>query len=466
MGKFRRLLTRFKSASTSGPTDTDIPREPPPPATPLSFPNYTPPSSQASTSDATNPSLAQLFVTLKKPSDVTDKHVQALNVRVTRDVGLEDLVPSSCIPPSSWSEAPAKLPPGEEKRSEVKLGNGAAAPGHDTFYSRLQELLYDNDATFRRVLRQPLRPGQQAVSPAHFRKFWVNLELMSEYWDTSLDDEIEVAGKNEEKPQKDAMDVDELRADVNKGDGEEVKKNYKGRRIGTGSQMPEIYRDDTVRYFVETIAWAFGCHVTTPRAAPRLALQNCLLPVRHNSLVYRSPTDRQRARMGITEGPVMAIQCRPDTSFRSPGVNVGEGWVEKLDLLREIGGMLLLAQQRAREGQEERNPGDGKWWSTKRRWGGGPGGEVGNQAENSDEGPPPAKRGKRKENALEAYKALHPPSGTWDKKVTYMKIGKDPKSEHDTVSLLDLCDARVSLTLLDFHDIFPQPPHLHPPHAC
>ena len=432
-GSMRKLLRRIKSASTSGSSETELPpREPPPPATPLDFPVYTPTGSRTcNAGDHSKQDLAKLFTSLKKPSDVTAEHLNVLNVRVTRDVALEELVPRLYLPPSTWAESPAKLPAYESVRPECQLSNGGKAPGHDIYYARLQELLFDNDAAFRRVLRQPPRPGQQPVTPAHFRKFWVSLELMSEYWDSSLDDDTATV-KDVVPSNKDDMDADHNDGDKNGVNGGQ--KSYKGRRIGTGSQMPEMYRDDTVRYFVETIAWAFGCQVTTPRVPPRLTVQNCLLPVRHNSLVYRSPTDRQRARQGIVEGPVLAIQCRPDTTFRAEGQAAGEGWAEKLDLLREVGGMLLLAQQRAREGREESCAGDGKWWTTRPRWGGGPGGEVGNQAENSDEGPPPAKRGKRKENALESYKALHPPAGTWDKKVTYLRIGKDPNSESDTVS--------------------------------
>ncbi|KAI9878290.1 MAG: hypothetical protein M1830_001347 [Pleopsidium flavum] len=451
MVNMRRLLTRIKSASSSGSNDSDLPREPPPPATPLSFPAYIPPNSQASTGDGSIQYFVKLFAALKKPSDVTAEHLDALNVRVTRDVALDDLLPRLCLPPLSWREAPAKLSENESIKLESKLSNGAAAPGHDIYYARLQELLFDNDAAFRRILRQPQLPGQQPVSPAHFRKFWVNLELMSEYWDTSLDNDIDVSSKAVTQPHNDNIDVDELRADPDKGSGKGAKKTYKGRRIGTGSQMPEIYRDDTVRYFVETIAWAFGCQVTTPRMPPRLSLKNCLLPVRHNSLVYRSPTDRQRARQGIVEGPVTAIQCRPDTSFRSPGGAIGEGWAEKLDLLREVGGMLLLAQQRAREGQEEKSPGEGKWWTTKPRWGGGAGGEVSNPAENSDEGPPPAKRGKKRESALESYKALNPPSGIWEKKVTYLRIGKDRNSEHDTIFMISSLNHHISILHMLVH---------------
>lgn len=425
----RRLLIRIKAASSTGSTDVEVPREPPPPATPLNFPAYTPNGSHPSSDFSSGESLARLFTSLKKPSDATAQHVDALNVRVTRDVTLEEIVPHSFLPPSSWSHSPARSPACESVKADCQLSNGSKVPGHEIYYVRLQELLFDNDAAFRRVLRQPPRPGQQAVTPAHFRKFWVNLELMAEYWDTSLD--AESASPTKDTGQS-AMDIDHKENDKAPDDGAKI--SYKGRRIGTGSQMPELYRDDTVRYFVETIAWAFGCQVTPPRIPPRLSVQNCLLPVRHNTLVYRSPTDRQRARQGLVEGPLVAIQCRPDTSFRTEDEGVGDGSAEKLDLLREIGAMLLLAQQRAREGQEEKSPGQGEWWTTKARWGGGPGGEVANQAENSDEGPPPAKRGRRKESALESYKALHPPAGTWERKVTYLRIGKDPKCESDTVS--------------------------------
>jgi hypothetical protein len=48
-----------------------------------------------------------------------------------------------------------------------------------------------------------------------------------------------------------------------------------------------------------------------------------------------------------------------------------------LDLAREVGVMLLLAQERAREGKEEIKPGEGKWWTSTPRWGGGPGGSMG-----------------------------------------------------------------------------------------
>jgi type IV secretory pathway VirB10-like protein len=45
-----------------------------------------------------------------------------------------------------------------------------------------------------------------------------------------------------------------------------------------------------------------------------------------------------------------------------------------LDLAREVGVMLLLAQERAREGKDPARPGEGKWWTVTPRWGGGPGG--------------------------------------------------------------------------------------------
>ena len=50
--------------------------------------------------------------------------------------------------------------------------------------------------------------------------------------------------------------------------------------------------------------------------------------------------------------------------------------VEMLDLMREVAAMLLLGQERAREGKSPTIPGQGKWYTTVPRWGGGPGGEI------------------------------------------------------------------------------------------
>jgi hypothetical protein len=52
-----------------------------------------------------------------------------------------------------------------------------------------------------------------------------------------------------------------------------------------------------------------------------------------------------------------------------------------MDLGRELVAALLTAQHRARAGKTERRSGDGAWWTTKPRWGGGPGGPIGREIE-------------------------------------------------------------------------------------
>jgi len=141
-----------------------------------------------------------------------------------------------------------------------------------------------------------------------------------------------------------------------------------------------------------------------------------------------------------------------------------------LDLLKEVGILLVLAQQRAREGNTEVMPGEGKWWTTKPRWGGGPGGEVGEGTGNSDE--PVARdehqhggaeghgherklRGRsgaprRKMGAAEVWKMMLPSVGYWDRRVSYSMLGKDKGSNFDEVSQ----SARGVLSISDREQVF------------
>jgi hypothetical protein len=154
-----------------------------------------------------------------------------------------------------------------------------------------------------------------------------------------------------------------------------------------------------------------------------------------------------KARQGYMEGPIFGIQCRPDTSFGSTG-NLQADSV--LDAVRELGGMLLLAQERAREGKTEVRSGEGKWWTSKPRWGGGPGGEVG-EALGSSDAPSEEAKPKPEEKPLirsrlggkerrprpspaELWKTLKPGNPLWDPKIEYEAIGKDRNSDWDEVS--------------------------------
>lgn len=222
--------------------------------------------------------------------------------------------------------------------------------------------------------------------------------------------------------------------------------SYKGRRIGDGAGMPEQHRVDTIRSFVEPIAWCFGFTINVPRRPTLAHIKNLRVPIRLTTAIWQVPSEREKAKQGWLVGPVAGISCRNETGFAEDKQS------EIIDLLKEVGIMLVLAQQRAREGKTEAMPGEGKWWTTKPRWGGGPGGEVGEGSGNSDE--PVARdeqqgpeghgherrlRGRmaaprRRMSAVEVWKMMLPSMGYWDRRVNYSMIGKDKESDWDEVS--------------------------------
>lgn len=218
--------------------------------------------------------------------------------------------------------------------------------------------------------------------------------------------------------------------------------SYRGYRIGNGAEMPDQYRIDCVRAFLEPIAWAFGVTLSPHRRPPVLCVERVRFPVRMSSVAWRGPQDRVKARQGWLEGPVLGMQCRADLNFGASGDLNTES---TLDAVRELGGLLLLAQERAREGRTETRAGEGKWWTTKERWGGGPGGEVGEatgaaelQIPKPEEKPAERNRDgskvRRKPSPAEMWKLLKPGNPLWDPKVTYEAIGKVKGSEWDDVS--------------------------------
>ncbi|OAA64655.1 hypothetical protein SPI_03302 [Niveomyces insectorum RCEF 264] len=179
-------------------------------------------------------------------------------------------------------------------------------------------------------------------------------------------------------------------------------------RTGAGSQMPSEFRINIVMAFLKLVAYDFGCNVSAPRMEPRLYLNAGTLPAedaahsqdplqpqeqqqqqQHKQpssyfasgciFIFRSPTTREAARAGIVEGPLAAVSARHTTSF--PGAPDAVDKESCIDLARELVAALLTAQHRAREGRAERRLGEGAWWTTKPRWGGGSGGPIGREVD-------------------------------------------------------------------------------------
>ncbi len=226
-------------------------RSPPPPATPLDFPRWES-SSYVPYGEGAAKQLYSLFSSIQKPADVSTSHVNALNLRVHYDQTLEALVPqprqgeATFLPDvqSSSSETEASTEGEKDPRTSTVLCNGREAPRLDVFQARIAELKTDNEDGFRLVRRLGPRVGKKPMRPGHFYKFWQGLYLMAQYWDTSQDDEYE-----------------ELSPSADTSIGPPTRK-YLGRRTGTGREMPDQFREDTVRSFVETATWLFGCQVS------------------------------------------------------------------------------------------------------------------------------------------------------------------------------------------------------------
>jgi hypothetical protein len=228
---------------------------------------------------------------------------------------------------------------------------------------------------------------------------------------------------------------------------------YRGNRIGNGAGMPDQHRFDTIRAFVEPIAWAFGFTIAGHRRPTNLRIKNLLIPMKVTSAVWQAPTQREKARMGWLEGPVLGISCRGETEF-------ADGRADPvIDVLREVGALLLIAQERSRQNKSEAKPGEGKWWTTVPRWGGGAGGEAGiidappatetitaatEQLIRESEAKMPLENRARPQNRghassrrrmtpTETWNVLRPGTGFWDPRVEYKAIGKPANSDYDEV---------------------------------
>ena len=443
------FLTSTNHSVAAIKNNPDRPREPPPPATPLDFPCCKPRRVLRLGLDD-DFGLRKTFTNILRTGPGV-KHIEALNVTLTDEVSLEEIIPTDYLPSTFWKNDPGTDESANgvsiEPSQPHKLSNGAPMPGRGKFFESVKELSYDNEDAFRAIRRDPPRSGHRPPRLVHFRKFWDSLSIMAEYWDTSVDNYVEK--KEDKENDRSAMDVDELRSEaqkfademLNKPAKTEKKMMYTGRRTDTGRNMPGNFREDTVCAFVETLSWAFRCRLEHPKMQPRVKLQGMVLPLPHTVLVYRQPQDRLHAKAGILEGPLMGVFCRDPVCFRKAEEKLGEGKTEILDLLRETGLILMLAQKRAREGKQEEIPGEGKWWAHAPRWGGGPGGEIGIAAEEETiedvEGSSEGQRKRvKKGSKADAWRNVRPPSATWEKNIKYLQIGRDKRTEHDDVSLI------------------------------
>jgi hypothetical protein len=424
-------------------TDPDQERDAPAQPTRVTFPAYEAAEAATNQDTAALSNLESLFAKVLRPTDIGRHHAQALNIELHPPCDIDHLLPAA---PNGKTYLPPLDTDSEDAKTGVSFGDAYKAfQLQKEFNIRVAELRVDNDGAFR-TLTRTVKKDVKPYKISYMRKFWEGLESMSQYWDCSLDQYYEISnshtstadGEQSAKRQRldskypiteaDGSSVSiskQIDTDLNKfaaalgphapdyspspteasnGNGAspgesiavrspsttpehepnpETKLRYKGRRTNTGKEMPDSFRAETVRAFVEGAAWPFQFSIAPPRMMPVTQFGKLNLPVRQSAAVYRMPKDRMRARQGRLEGPMVALQVRAEVDFAAGDENSVEAKA-RLDLLREMGGLLQIAQERRRDGKQEVKPGEGKWWTTKPRWGGGPGGEVENVAGNGD----------------------------------------------------------------------------------
>lgn len=489
--------------------DPDEEREPPQTPTPISFPQVDPLECRSWSHVAPPPNFQALFTRVLKPTDIAEKHVEALNIELRPQCSVEEMLPaaidgSSYLPTLEFGT----VNQASESNAATKM-NDDATRKRKAFADRVAELELDNITAYRVITRNFQSGASKPPRLAYMRTFWQGMESMSQYWDCTMDQHYSVSkheDNGEKSPKRQKLDSEvDASEDTTAGaynglpvrttDGENVsstdarisieqsesspsddlavaedpqiesavpppsitkawhlrpRKRYKGLRTNAGRQMPDQFRVEMTRGFVEGTVWPFQCNVHPPRMLPLVHFSKLKLPVRQSHAVYRLPTDRDRARAGGLVGPVLGVQVRSDVEFERDEAKA------RLDVMREIGGLLQLAQERAREGKTESKPGEGKWWTTAPRWGGGPGGEVENQDGNSDivavaaelladtkngsgkAGKDTSMKRQKKTPAM-LWKELKCGSGYFDPKTDYAAIGKDPASEVDEVRSVPTC---------------------------
>lgn len=281
------LANELETGASIGGPDPETERDPPARALEIVFPRATRVSPVSWSDDHPPPNYQRLFASMTKPEVILTGHLKALNF---------DHRPCS--------DGDALVPLRDENTPYIPSTSSA----DKKFADRIAELDVTNDVAFR-ALSKTTRPGEKAPRLVNTRKFWTHLDNMSHYWDTTAD-------------QYYSFEIPVEANEPNQTTSTKSVERYKGRRTANGEDMPDAYRADTVNAFVEGVTNAFNCRVSQPyvlprRLAPSLQVSKLEQPVRLTGIVLRLPADRDKARAGIMEGPLMGILERNTIDFGS-----------------------------------------------------------------------------------------------------------------------------------------------------
>ncbi|KAL7274617.1 hypothetical protein RUND412_002480 [Rhizina undulata] len=297
----------------------------------LVFPRYTNTPSESKPPTFTVPASANAksfysyFQRIRKASDITREHLDVLGVEVEYDVPAEDILPEA-----SKTTKPLKKDGTEEEGGWFPDDEDAM------FKERKRELLIKNQDAYDSLARI-----NKTIKLGHMYRFFQNVELVSTYYVVETSDTTYPAEAADPSviPSTTVMSVgvaagegackrkadEETQGGVEKKgrpeilvppdkDAEEIKdvEEEKKERFA----MPEKFREEMVKNFVEPLCWAYGVRVYPSRLPPKLSLQSSRFVIHLTNYVYLTPSLPAEARAGLVEGPVLGLQVRHEHSFR------------------------------------------------------------------------------------------------------------------------------------------------------
>ncbi|KAI1411538.1 hypothetical protein F5Y13DRAFT_55596 [Hypoxylon sp. FL1857] len=493
-------LVSLVQSQEIGPPPKDVP-----PPTPIRLPQCNP-----QLHGDPQPSLVRFLQQLQRPTELNEAHFAALGVHVHADAPAEDVIPDPSFLPkfSDWEGVDLDEARRRDETFRRPLSNGALSPEARVFLERRDELSVPNQAAFRTIRRIKPEPGKQQPRLGNCYEFFKQMELMASYWDDTSLPPLSTESEEESPPLPPRpTDADSGSEQVATGAAPESNTRSEADpeakpeakeperityRTSPGHQMPAEFRHNFVSAFVKLVAYAFGCNVVPPRVEPRLQLLSPPPPQKIKSkpkehpktqvasyfpsgcvFLCKAPMTREAARAGIVEGPIAAVSARNTTNFNTETDS-------NIDFGRELVAALITAQHRAREGRAEKRFGEGKWWATEKRWGGGEGGPIGREIDGDSvvgdkdaavskeggekagsgssssssssssskaggkstlppipmRGQPVSKKQRKNMSIYDSYRMVRLPSSNWDKKTHYKAIGKVRGADYDDVFVL------------------------------
>ncbi|KAJ6440897.1 hypothetical protein O9K51_06689 [Purpureocillium lavendulum] len=474
-----QLTPHFYAANLPPQAKKIDPKDIPPP-TPISIPRYLPFAQDDHLLDPASSLPNLLKQTGRSTAGLGPIGFTAIGLDLSSDASIHDIVPDPSFVPDfrRWERLTADESREENQASRRPLRTGNQSPGCQVYLERKKELSNSNKDAFRTVRRISPPKGRQQARLGNAYEFFRCLELLTVYWDDPTD-------PPDLPPSPERSDAAEVAAaDAThepSADGSNEPETPTVTRTSSGQSMPAEFRQTLITAFVKLVTYDFGCNVSMSRVEPRLHLNSPPGPRMRKSytpchchFIFQSPMTRESARAGMVYGPVAAVSIRPTVNFTSPDVETAQS----LDLAREVTAALIAAQHRAREGKTEVRFGEGQWWTSKPRWGGGSGGPIGREVDkdavqgDKDARPgeadansaPVTKKPRKTMSVYDNYRMVRLPSSAWDRKAKYEAIGKTQGADYDDIFVISslfhhisFLRVRVPNRLLEVMDGSPEP---------